>query len=195
MYWINDNATVLYVLLGFLAAIAFFLWWKNRKNEYLYPVGVLLVVLLLVWLCTFLVVSDRQQIRNALDNIEHGIETKNPHLVVENLSKDFAFRASNGPVTKKDVEDYLSGAMEWYGNVSLRFTQFEYNEIDRREKIAKVTFRMVATSDRSQQPFPALCRSEFAFENGKWVLKKIAFFKPVANTDQTILIPFPRGGR
>ncbi|MGF1581156.1 MAG: hypothetical protein ACFCD0_17460 [Gemmataceae bacterium] len=195
MSWINDNATLLYVLLGFLAAVLLLLWWQNRKKEYLYSVGGLLVLILLVWLCSLFIVSDKQQIRKALDDIEKGIETKIPDLVVDNLSTDFEYKSSNGPVTKKDVQDHLPGVMDFYGDVTLRFFDFAYDTIDRKKKLAAVTFRMRADSSRAPNPFLAICRTEFVLEDGKWVMKTIGFYNYVADTDKVIPLPFPKSGR
>ena len=70
MSWLVDNANLWYVLFGMAALGTGAAWWLRRETKYLVGVTIAVGVILLLWLLTRLVVTDRQQLELNISQLD-----------------------------------------------------------------------------------------------------------------------------
>lgn len=186
LHWLVDNVLWFYILFGLVAAALLYLWWINRRRALLFALCAVAGLLVLLFLLSWFVVTPRQQITNALYEMAEGVSANKPDQVLKHLAKDFRFKT----LTRADVAAAINRGVTLHGIQDVFVWNFQFDELAPAEKKAKVSFHFRVTGVREEIGF-ALCRSEFVEEEGKWRMKSINFFKPVAGSDQELPIPVP----
>jgi hypothetical protein len=179
--WIVDNANVVYVILGVVGLGVAVSWWLNRRVREL---GVLLGVIalvVLVWLLTLFVPTDRKQIRDNLWAMAGAVMNQKPDDLVKHWAKDFRFQnLGREELAEAAAKVQITGVNLW---------EFDVKNLTKDK--AEIWFRCTAEG-KGGQAFFAICRAHFIKEGDHWKLQRIAFYQPVANTDQEIPIPLGR---
>jgi hypothetical protein len=177
--WLADHVTLLCVLLGLVALACFAHWWLARKRIALVGVAITVVLMGLLLLLSFLVVTDRQQLVNAVNEMEKALQQRKLDKFFEHVSESF----QHGHMGKKEFQTYVAAQAKHYKLEQFRVFGVEAGEPSRSLGKAKVELRI-----RVEDYPPVRCESEFVFEKGRWLLRGFTLFFPV-NTDNRLELP------
>jgi hypothetical protein len=185
--WLVDRASVVYLLLGTAILVVAALWWMNRRRAFLIVLGGLGGLLALELLVTRLVVTDRQQIERSLWAMANGVVQRKPDEVFAHLARDFKFDGKRrAEFTARTAPTISQGRVQ-----DLYLWQFEFEQLDRAAKKARVTFNVRVTSDLIEKTQFFLVRAEFVLEDSEWKMKTFQLFNPVVDTNRPIPIQLP----
>jgi hypothetical protein len=180
-----DNAMTVYVLLGIVALCLAALWWKNRKRYYLIALGVVGGSIAVVVLLSFVLVTDRQQIRSTILAMRDGVVAGKPDAVFKHFARDFSLDLGD----PKTFIDHATQAIRRRRVEDIVLGGFDFEVPPDRGKNALVAFRAHVLVDGGQVWY--LVRTEFVFQGDQWRMRTIRLFNPVADTDRPIPIPIP----
>src|ERR1019366_6147014 len=157
MSWFVDNANVLYILFGLVAAGLVALWWLNKRTKYLVYAAGVLVLVGPVWLTTRFVVSDSKQLERNVHAMATAVENGKVDDLFKHFARDFTYHGMN-----RDMLQHAARAAIEKNKVSeVRITQFQVEEISRANKFAKTRFRVTAWGAGIDHPYPFVTQADF----------------------------------
>ena len=183
MSWLVDNANLLYIVLGVIAAALVLVWWNNRQAKYLGFAAGVLVLIGLLWLLTCFHISDSVQLKNNVDAMAQAVRDGKVDDLFKHVSKDFRYKEMD----REMVYVLAQGVMKANKINAVRVSNFKVLELSRENKLAKTWFRVNAEGDGGQQIF--VTEADFVLEGDHWKLKAMRFYNPVVNQDREIDIP------
>jgi hypothetical protein len=184
LWWLVDNATTIYFILGIAALVLVALWWMNRKGKYLAALAIPLALIGLTWLLTLLVVTDKHRLESICQEIAQGIRQRNVELVFKHISSSF-HQANQRQMTKDQLRDFAKSHMDRHDAGKVHFSKFSFGEVSREKKTAQVEFWVYEVSELEGAPIR--CEATFVREDDTWRMKGFKLF--VANTGNQY--PFP----
>jgi hypothetical protein len=185
--WLVDHAGLAYLLLGSAALMLGSAWWLNRRRPYLIGLAVVAALLLFLFLLTRFLVTDRQQIERGLQEMAQGVLDEKPKQVFRHLSKQFSFSR----VDRTTFEPRAEKTIRQRQIQDLYLWKFEFEELDRAARKARVAFNVRVTSAWTEGTQVFLVRADFVLEDGQWRMRTFQLYNPVVNTDQPLQIPLP----
>lgn len=183
LWWLVDNATVVYLVLGLAALVLAAIFWSNRRVKFLGAAGVLLGLLALFFLVTRLVVTDRKQLYLNVQAMARGVEEGDPEKVFRHFSREFRHENMDGATSR----DRIAAAIRTRRVSAIGISSFEAEQLSRADRKARVTFLVSFDADGQRHLFRV--RLEFALEGEDWRLTRVQLFNPVVNNDRPIAIP------
>jgi hypothetical protein len=186
MSWLIDRASTLYVLLG-LVAIGFVVaFWFNRRVKFLgYAAGVVGLIVL-VWLLTLLVPTDRKQIESNVRAMADAVVKGNVDDLFKHIADDFRYKGRD----RKEIYERTQNAIKLHKISSVNISSFEMEgEPSRSTKSAKASFLVTAYAQGLDQPFMFRTKADFVLDGEHWKMKGMAFFKAIGDKDQEIDLP------
>lgn len=187
IWWLVDNANLVYLLLAVVALVLAVLFWQNRRGKHLVALGGIVLLIGLLWLLSRLVITDRKQLELNLFAMADATLHHEPHKLRSYLAKDFSYGGLN---RTEAAERVVNRAMD--ANVNdYHIWDYTVDELSRRDGKAKVSFRLRVNAP-GDQIFMAIMRATFVLEANQWSLQRIDAFNAFANTDQPIQIPLHR---
>ncbi|MBM4067471.1 MAG: hypothetical protein FJ271_00795 [Planctomycetes bacterium] len=183
LWWLVDNATVVYLVLGLTALVLAAVFWSNRRVKFLAAAGVLLGLVGLFFLLTRLIVTDREQLYLHVQAMARGVEEGDPEKVFRHFSKQFRHDNSDGATARARI----AAAIRARRVSAIGISSFDAEQLSRADRKARVTFLVSFDADGHRHMFRA--RLEFALEGDDWRLTRVQLFNPVVNHDQPIAIP------
>jgi hypothetical protein len=187
LHWIVDHATLFYVLLGLVAAACAAAWWLTRKKGPLIALGVVVGLMLLIFILSLFIVTDRQMLAAAIHEMASAVEENKPEKIVKHLARDFTY----GSETKKTAAKYIKRVIDGYGLTYVKAWDIDVEKVSREEGKAQVSFRTRVDWGNGDGTGMFICRCQFILEEGAWRLKSFQIFNPVVNTDQPLQIDPP----
>jgi hypothetical protein len=179
--WLADHVIPLSVLLILVAAAGFAHWWLSRKRNVLYGAGVAVFLMVVLWILSIFVVTDRQMIVTTIKEMEQAIKERKVDKFFEHVSKSFRH---NG-MDKDGFRLYVKGQFDRYKQKMDTFQISGVNvENVSRTDGAKVVFHI------HFEGLVVRCEAEFVFENERWLLKGFELFFP-AHTLNPLKLPQP----
>jgi hypothetical protein len=180
--WVVDHAHVIYFVLGVAVLGLLVSWWLNRRVRTLFFVLVVVALIVLFWLLTHIVPTDRKQIESNLWAMERAVRDNKPSDLAKHLASDFTFAGKK----RDELAKAATQAADLYEVDSINLWEFDWKSVT--DERAEVWFRCAAHG-KGGRPFLAICRATFTKEGGQWKLQRISFHQPVANTNEEIPIP------
>ena len=180
--WLVDNANLVYLVLGAIVLVLGVRWWLSRRvRPLILAVGVIALIVLF-WLLTLFVPTDRKQLQANLWAMARAVLDQKPDDLTKHWARDFQFKGMG--------REELAKAVTLRGNKVESVNLWEFDVKSLTEDKAEIWFRCVANAQGGS--FFALCKAHFVKEGDAWKLERIAFFQAVANTDQEIQVPIGR---
>jgi hypothetical protein len=187
MYWLFDNANIIYILLGIIALGFITAWWLNKRVKYLAYAGGVVLLVGLFWFLTRLVVTDQQQIQHNVEAMAAAVVARDADALFKHIAADFTYRGNN----RKQMYDAVGRAIKLHRVRDAYISDFTPTEVSRSAGKARASFRVRVDDDGGNVVFFARCEADFVLEAGQWMLRGVEFFNAVANQDQPIGIPLP----
>lgn len=186
LWWLVDHATVWYLLLGIITLVLVAAWYLNRRLVFLSWAAGVVGLILLVWLLTRLVVTDRVQLVQNIQAMAAGVQEGKPEEVFRYFSADFRYEH----LKKEEFRQRAAKVIRRQRVRDLHLWDYDVEELDRSAGTARVAFRVRAMLE-GDRPHLALCRLHFRREGGQWRLLGLQLFNPVTDTDRPIQLPLP----
>lgn len=187
MSWLVDNATVLSILLGLVAAAMVLIWRTNRQNKYLGYAAGALALIGLIWLLALFVPTDAKQLRSNVDAMADAVVEGKVDDLFKHISKDFHYKKMD--MTRDQLYQAARGVIRRDQVGSIGITQFKVESVSRANKTAIVKFKVNPWDAKGGMMMPFLTRAEFVLEGDEWKLKGMQFYKASFDTEQEIGIP------
>lgn len=169
MHWIVDHANLLYFLLVAALLILVAMAWSSRETRYWSLAAAAAGMIVLLWLMTRLIITDRQQIDVNLEAMANAVVNKNPDAVLKHVSMDFKY----GRLSREDLFKLVDASVRSHGVESVKLWD---KQIAVNGDAADVRFNFRADAKGGQQ-YPASAQAKFARETGQWKLREVQVLK------------------
>lgn len=180
--WLIDNANVVYFLLGMAALVLAVQYWLNRRVKPLFLAAVVIGFMILFWLLTLLVPTDRKRIQDAIHSMRDAILANNSKGLSQLWASDFKFQG----LDRDELAKAVAKAGKNFSVTDIGLHDFDVKKVE--EKTAEIWFRFVGHGQGGR--FPGRCKATFVREGVEWRLQSVTFLHPVA--DQEIPLPLGR---
>lgn len=183
MHWLVDNAATFFIISGMVALAFAAAWWAQRKRAYAIGAAIALGVLVLIWLLTRFITTDRQQLALNVHAMADAVAAGKPETLLPLWSADFEFQGHKAP----DLAQAVVKAAKQYHVSEIKITRFEVEEI--KASMARVYFHATAFARGDSRPYMVGCRGSFIKQGKNWLLKQVRFFNPVVDEKMEINVP------
>jgi hypothetical protein len=184
VWWLVDNASFVYLLLGITALALGAAWWVSRRGKYLLAAGGMVAFLVLFWLLTRLVVTDRKQIVYNIQAMARGVLDGKAEEVFRYVADEFRFEGMKRP----EFTDRVARIIQQRRIHDLYLWDFGIESLARPERKARVAFRARVSGDREGFGM-YLVRMDMVLEGETWKMKGFQVYNPVVDTNQPISVP------
>ncbi|MCI0684513.1 MAG: hypothetical protein L0Y71_20570 [Gemmataceae bacterium] len=183
--WFVDNANIVYIVLGMIVLALGVSWWQNRRVRTLAIIAVVVALGALFWLLTQWIPTDRKQLQANLWAMGTAVLDRKPSDLAKRLSNDFRFQN----LSRDEIAQAVTAAAGQFSVDSINLWEFDVKSVTADK--AEIWFRCVANSAGGRS-FLALCKAHFVKDGDQWLMQDVAFYQPIANTDQKIQLPIGR---
>lgn len=183
LWWLVDNATVVYLILGLSALVLAAIFWSNRRVKFLAVAGVLLGFIGLFFIVTRLVVTDRKQLERNILAMVQGVEEGDAGKVFAHFSRDFRHSGLALPEFRERVGRHIQARQV----SDIIVTNYDFKKISRVDGAAEVSFFVTFTVGRAEGRPRYRCRLDFALEAEQWRIKGVELFQ--FGSGQPVAIP------
>jgi hypothetical protein len=188
--WLLDNAVVIGLLLGVLIIGLGIAFWVTRKRYWLFGVGGVLVLLIIVALLKLFVPTDQSRIKNSIEAMRSAVQKQDTDGVMKHIAKDFSFQGLDRTAFRLAVDTAFKRRLVNDVNV----WEFDEIKIDRPNKTASLAFKAKPspqnTSAEGLEHY--LIRATFVLEGeDEWKMKTFQVFNPFVDTDKPIQVQLP----
>jgi hypothetical protein len=167
--WLVDQANLFYFILGVVALLSLAAGWSTRRAKFWTYAASAVGLMVLVWLLTKVVISDRQQIVLNLGALSEAVIQKKADAFVRLTSKNFRY----GPASRD----------EFFKLVSNRAAAHEVNhvhmwgqQVTLKGDTAEVYFHFRVDSVTGRGIATASANAKFVRDEGQWKLSEIRVF-------------------
>jgi hypothetical protein len=167
MSWLVDNAGLICLVLGILAAALVAVWRFNQQAKYLGFAGGVLGLLIVFWIATRFIVTDAKQIESNVDAMAKALQADDKKALFKHLAKDFAV----GGMAREDVYGRARAEIKDRKITKIEIMKFRV-EVSREKQSARATF-LASTFGERDQVLPV--EAEFVFEEDQWKLKTVRY--------------------
>lgn len=183
--WFVDNANIVYIILGLIVLGLAVSWWLNRRVRTLFLIAGIVGLGALFWLLTLWIPTDRKQIQANLWAMGRAVLDRKPEDLAKHLAKDFRFQN----LSRDEIAKGVTAAAAQFNVDSINLWEFDVKSVT--DDKAEIWFRCVANSAGGGS-FLAIGKAHFVKDGDQWLLQDVAFYQPIANTDQKIHLPVGR---
>jgi hypothetical protein len=188
LYWMVDNVAVVLLLLGMVALGFGALWWVNRKRSWLIGCGVTLALMVLVFILSLVIVTDRKQIEGNIDGIRNAFNAGNTEDAAKFFDEIVTVDTRYGAITRsnKELKELAKGTMQHYGVKQVATGKVDFEELAGSKAV--VNFMVQADDDMGKT---GRCRMEFERNaEGKWLVKRFTVEAWLGGAKVPVLFPF-----
>lgn len=186
IWWLIDNAKLVYVALAVVALVLAAIYWRNRRGKHLIALGAIVALVGLFWLLTRLIITDRKQIQQNLFALANTVLEQRPF--GDYLTPEFEFQG-----LKRDaILAAVPRTVRDHEVTNFHIWEFSIDELSRPEKRAKASFYLRVDSAHGE--YPMLCRGTFTLDNEKWRLQnmEIYHYNPLGSSGSPLSVPLSR---
>jgi hypothetical protein len=183
---IIDNAVLIYVVLGFVAAALLVGLWMTRKRGFALALGGTIVAAFLVWLLTFLIPTDQSRIVGAIRDMSAAVPAKDTNRIFSHISDQFRYSGMGKEAFRAFVDHHLKN-----GDVEeVLADSFEKAQVSRADRTAVIEFNVKPKGNATGDTLFYYCKARFVLDpDNQWRLKGFEVFKPYADSKEPINIP------
>src|SRR5262245_17540304 len=136
--WPIDNPSTASLVLGFAGLALLFVFWKTRDRRSAIGLGAVIALVGLVWLLSFLIVTDRKQIERNVLAMAAGVKAKDLDRSFALISDQFNAQGVTKPALRSLAERLMrKGWIE-----EIRIWDIEFGEISRSNRTGKIAFNV-----------------------------------------------------
>src|SRR5262245_25745479 len=130
MSWLLDDPTALYLFLGVFGLILLVLWWRGRDPRFLYGVGGVLLVVVLIWALGFFINTDGKQIGDRIKEMRAAVQRKDVDALFLHIADDFRVRS----LDRKRFRDLVQQAIREGAVTDVVTLHEEPAKVDRKSR-------------------------------------------------------------
>ena len=169
MSWLLDNANYLHILFAAIGVGCLAIWRFNSRVKYLAYAVAALAAIVILWLLSVNIMTDRQQLEANVNAMARAVENKNLGGLFKHISNDFRYHSK----TREMLYDAAQKHIKEHDVKNIRINRFNA-EISREKKFARTGFIVVASSERE---FLLRIEADFVLEGDQWKLKTLRFYR------------------
>ena len=186
VWWLVDHASVVYLVLGITALVLGCLWWMTRKRAYGFAAIVAAALLLLVWLLSVFVVTDRMRIVQTVEIMARAVDQRNLDAFFKHVSPQFKHDLMDAPQFRLYTETQLRR----YKVFKFHVFKITAEDVSRQTGTGKAQFWIDVEGGWEGEAPPLRCVATFVFEREEWLLKGFKLF--LGNTSTEFRLPAAR---
>jgi hypothetical protein len=181
--WLVDHSALGYLFLGILVLVMACLWWINRKRQYLLGLIGAIGLVVVLWLLTLFVVTDRAQIVHSVQAMAQAIEQRNLDQFFKHVSSSFDHQGMNA----QQFRGYVESQLQRYKVTSFSVSKIAAYDVSRQAGKGNADFWISLEGNWEGEVLPLRCETLFVLEANEWRLKGFRLF--VSNTTQEFRLP------
>jgi hypothetical protein len=185
--WLFEGNPEVYVLLGGIAGLLLFIWWRRRKRRWLYGTAGVLALIGVYFLLHRFVDTDKKQLERTVEAMATAVRSHNVEAVFEHISEQFHSPQGRHKREFREMVERLINQITSFTVWDFRFPE----EVGRTGRTARVVFSVKAEGPRLGNAQNVGYRCEATFERDPargWQLREFHLF-PVSSRDE-IVLPF-----
>jgi hypothetical protein len=190
--WLFEGQLIVYAILGAALVFLLIIWKQTPRKSYLIGVIALAALIGLYYLLDLFVVTDREQIASAIQELSAGVEAHNVDRIFAQVSDTYNRHGMSKPMFRQTVASIIEGGhvdrvVMWRCDFAPDYKQKE-SESDPRETVAKVRFQAkpVAANGQNLYEVHAVFHRD---SDGKWRLQSWEVFDPFHNDTTPVSMP------
>ncbi len=192
--WIFEGRLAVYLTLAALAIVLLGAWWSTRRGVWLGWVAVVLAAAGIYYLLDRLVLTDHEQVEQAVRTMADGIGTRNTQTVMSQLSEQFRRDSLDREGLRQLVEHALQHG--WVEGVTVKNFEFlpapaatnSDSGGSRASGPIRVSFSGVAWGGTGGE-HPYRCEADFIrVPDGKWRMATFQLFDPISDSSHPMEI-------
>jgi hypothetical protein len=179
--WLFEGQLLIYAILAAALVFLTIVWRQTPRKSYLAGIIALAVLIVLYYALDMLVVTDREQIRHALNEMSAGVEARSIGRIFDNVSDTY----NRHGMTKESFRQVSTSVINGRHVDRLAIWGFEFapdykqkeSQSDARETVAKVRFQAKPEGANGTN----LYQVDAVFHrdtDGKWRLQSWEVFDP-----------------
>jgi ketosteroid isomerase-like protein len=185
--WLYEGNPSVYVLLGGIAGLLLFLWWRRRKRRWLYGTAGALALIGVYFLLYRFVDTDKKQLERTVEAMAAAVRAHNVEAVFTHISEDF--HSPQGR-SRREFRELVERPIRQI--TSFTVWDFKFPEEGARAgRTARVIFSVKAEGPALGNAQNVGYRCEATFERDPprgWQLREFHLF-PVSSREE-ITLPF-----
>jgi hypothetical protein len=184
LWWIVDNAGIVYLILGLVGLTLAVRWWLTRRGGLLIALGVTAGLIALVCVLSLVIMTDRKVLVATLREMEEGINRRDLDTVFKHVADDVKVHGRTGLTTIKK-EQLRELARQRLGGEEVILWNVAVEQLERPEAVVTFFARIEDT------PMMGICKARFEFvREGVWRLKGFEMYRPGDQHQLPIALPF-----
>jgi len=184
--WLVDHAGLVYLFLGILGLVLGSLWWMSRSRHYLFGLIGAAGLLVLVWLLTLFLVTDRVQIVRNVEAMAQAIDKRNLDQFFKHLSGSFDHEGMNA----QQFREYVEPQLKLHKVTVFHVSKIVAENVSRQTGKGQVAFWIDVQGNWQGEVPPLRCEASFVLERDEWRLKGFKLF--LGNTPTEFKLPAGR---
>lgn len=186
--WIVEDPSTVYFILGIAALGLGVALWLRQERKYLYGLGAVLALALLVALLDFLIVTDYERMQLHIKDMAGAVERKDADRIFTHVSDQFRL----GGATKSDFRRWVSDRIKNGDITELIVWDFERGDISRDKREAKILFLVKGRGPQLERDKFLLCIATFTLDaDGEWRLSTFELRDPIKDPAKADKMPIP----
>ncbi|MCI0457756.1 MAG: hypothetical protein L0Z62_12365 [Gemmataceae bacterium] len=183
LWWVVDNANLMFLLLGLIVLVLAVRFWLTRRGAYLIGAGAAVALVGLVLALSLLIVTDRKRLVLLVDEVTDKLNRKDFKGAFSHMADEVQFEMSNQKkkVSRKLLQWAAERDFQKHRIQSITVSNVGVDNVER--PTAVVSFNIQPTGERSGL---ALCTAECVLVGEDWLVKGLKIELP-ANWQ----VPFP----
>lgn len=173
LFWLNDQATLIFFLIAVVSAGLLIAWWLRRERRYLVALTAMAVLALVQWLVGFLVVSDREQLVLHVRDLADSVQQHQAERAFAHLASDFRYQGLDRQAFIARYRRWVESGMVqevvvWDENVE---------DVSRDSQTGTILF-LVRVRGEAIGTHLYRCRATFRREDEQWKLSGFELLDP-----------------
>ncbi len=182
--WLVDNASLIYLVVGFVSAALAAVWWNTRNGRILLWLVPLALLLGLVGFLSVVIETDSQRLELILHDMARGLRDRDLDRVFTHIAGSFDL-ANRSKVNRTGLRVLAESHMKRRDIRDISFARVKVEEVSRAQNKARVEFWVRGGGDI--EGMPIRCEADFVLEDGAWKMRRFKLF--IGNQTEQYVIP------
>jgi hypothetical protein len=186
LWWIVDNLGVVFLALCIITLCCSWAWWTTRNAKLLIGVGVPIILMVLAWVLSLYIITDRTQLVLDVQNMRDLVNASQLDDALLHFDDEVKIDTMQGEMTlkKTDLRQLAKGNMRLYGVKKIDIWGIQVEEASRPN--ATLTFYLKPQDSEER----GRCRMGFVYKDGKWRVTTFTVESLVGGQKSPLLLPF-----
>jgi hypothetical protein len=141
LWWLSDNANLVLLALGLVAIVLGVCLWLTRRGAYLVGLGGVVALMVLVWVLSLLVVTDRKRLVHIVEEVVARINQKDLPGAFKYFADDALVKIDGQTLTGKQLLGLAQEALKQWRIEGIAVWDVEVEKLERPNAIVSFSVR------------------------------------------------------